>query len=175
MSKRSSAFERNPRDYYPTPYEAVLPLLRHLPPNSTFVEPCAGDGRLIRHLEKNGHKCTFASDLEPQNDEYTKINIEQADVLFFGYQLPKADYIITNPPWGREVLHPMIETFRQQAPTWLLFDTDWWSTQQAQDYKPYCHATVTVGRLSWMNNGVSGMDNCSWYLFGEDEAPTIAY
>ena len=30
MGKRSN-FERNPRDFYPTPKEAVIPLLPHLP------------------------------------------------------------------------------------------------------------------------------------------------
>ena len=38
MGKRSD-FERIPRDYYPTPYSAVEPLLPHLPENFTFAEP----------------------------------------------------------------------------------------------------------------------------------------
>lgn len=174
MGKRSD-FERNPRDYYPTPYEAVLPLLPHLPKKSMFVEPCAGDGRLVRHLQKHSHECIFACDIEPQIDENNPLAIQQADVLFFNYQLPEADFIITNPPWDRDVLHPMIEAFRLQAPTWLLFDTDWWSTKQANPYKPYCHKFVSVGRVSWMENGTSGMDNCSWYLFDRVVADTIAY
>lgn len=172
MGKRSD-FERNPRDYYPTPYEGVLPLLAHLKPHSTFVEPCAGDGRLIRHLRKHGHLCDAAYDIEPVNDPNSNINIEQEDVLFFGFQLPQTDYIITNPPWARDVLHDMIEAFRLQAPTWLLFDSDWMFTKQALPYKPYCHKIVTVGRLSWMENDTSGMDNCCWYLFDRTEAPTI--
>jgi hypothetical protein len=53
MGKRSS-FDRVPRDFYPTPYEAVLPLLAHLP-RCTFNEPCAGNGALIRHLQQHGH------------------------------------------------------------------------------------------------------------------------
>ena len=53
MGKRSE-FERIPRDFYPTPYSAVEPLIAHLPEWYTFMEPCAGDGRLIDHLESNG-------------------------------------------------------------------------------------------------------------------------
>ena len=49
MGKRSD-FDRVPRDYYPTPIEAVEPLLAHLPYAFDYVEPCAGDGRLIRHI-----------------------------------------------------------------------------------------------------------------------------
>ena len=51
MGKRSD-FERIPRDYYPTPYEAVLPLIPHLPQKPfSYAEPCAGDGALVNHIE----------------------------------------------------------------------------------------------------------------------------
>ena len=66
MGKRSD-FERKPRDFYPTPIEAVYPLLEHLEEDFLFAEPCAGDGRLIDHLESNGGKCTHAYDIEPQD------------------------------------------------------------------------------------------------------------
>lgn len=159
MGKRSS-FERKPRDYYPTPYEAVVPLLPHLPSKSQFIEPCAGDGRLIGHLERNGHKCTYACDIEPQAE-----GIEQKDVLFFGAELPWSELIITNPPWERDVLHAMISKFIETAPTWLLFDADWMHTHQATQFRSYCEKVVSVGRVSWEDNGVSGKDNCCWYLF----------
>ena len=67
MGKRSD-FERKPRDYYPTPIEAVKPLLVHLPDKFTFAEPCAGNGILIEYLQKNGGEVTYAFDIEPQND-----------------------------------------------------------------------------------------------------------
>lgn len=167
MGKRSN-FERNPRDYYPTPYEAVIPLLKHLPVNSSFSEPCAGDGRLIKHLEKNGHTCLFAGDIEPMAD-----GIEKADALFFNPNMPKADFIITNPPWERSVLHQMIVDFSFRAPTWLLFDADWMHTSQAKLYLTHCAKIVSVGRVSWMGNGQAGFDNCCWYLFKPDLQQTV--
>ena len=167
MGKRSS-FERRARDAYYTPIEAVYPLLPFLPSAARFVEPCAGDGRLIRHLERFGHSCAYACDIEPQGN-----GIEQRDVLFFGDTLPDTDLIITNPPWERDVLHAMIESFRAQAPTWLLFDSDWMFTGQAVPYLKYCRTIVSVGRVSWMENGTSGMDNCAWYLFLPDPCDTI--
>ena len=171
MGKRSD-FERNPRDYYPTPYEAVEPLIRNLHwTTKTFVEPCAGDGRLIRHLEKNGLKCLYACDIEPQGE-----GIEQQDVLFFGSSFPRSfpkyDSIITNPPWEREPLHAMIERFRLDAPTWLLFDSDWMFTGQAKPFLKFCQQIISVGRVSWMENGTSGLDNCCWYNFVENETET---
>lgn len=167
MGKRSQ-FERNPRDYYPTPHDAVLPLLAFLKPGTEFIEPCAGDGRLIRHLERYGHRCVYACDIEPQAE-----GIELRDVLFFGETLPPAQTIITNPPWERETLHEMIDRFRRHAETWLLFDADWIHTAQAAPYLKFCHQIVSIGRVSWMDNGTSGMDNCAWFKFAATEAPTV--
>jgi hypothetical protein len=58
MGKRSG-FERLPRDLYPTPAAAMLPLIPHLRGVRTFAEPCAGDGDLVRHLESNGPRCVY--------------------------------------------------------------------------------------------------------------------
>ncbi len=168
MGKRSD-FERNPRDYYPTPYEAVIPLLPHLQApyaarghRARFIEPCAGDGRLVSHLEQNGLQCVYSCDIEPQAP-----GIEQRDVLFFDAPLPPCDLIITNPPWDRDALHAMIDRFSAHAGTWLLFDSDWMFTAQATPFRHLCEKIVSVGRISWMENGVSGMDNCCWYLFSK--------
>ena len=51
MGKRSD-YERKERDFYPTPLEAFLPVVPHLPYNFTYIEPCAGDGTLIKHIEE---------------------------------------------------------------------------------------------------------------------------
>lgn len=158
MGKRSN-FERNPRDFYRTPFAAVTPLLPYLH-GRTFAEPCAGDGYLINHLELLGMKCVHASDIEPQ-----KLDIDAMDALNFTAP-DHADYIITNPPWDRKLLHPMIEHFRKQRPTWLLFDADWMHTLQAAPYLPYCHVIVSVGRVKWIpDSKMTGKDNCCWYLF----------
>jgi hypothetical protein len=42
MGKRSD-FARVPRDFYPTPAEAVAPLVPHLRRGCLYSEPCAGD------------------------------------------------------------------------------------------------------------------------------------
>ena len=158
MGKRSD-FERIPRDFYPTPYKAVIPLLPHLGDEFTFAEPCAGDGRLIEHLEKHGGICRYAHDIEPMHQR-----VEQHDALEHGYT--QCDYIITNPPWNRKILHPMIEHFVDQRPTWLLFDSDWMHTKQSIPYLKYLSKIVSIGRVKWIEGSSSvGKDNCCWYLF----------
>jgi hypothetical protein len=165
MGKRSD-FERKPRDFYPTPAEAVLPLCSHLPGYAfTFVEPCAGDGALVRHLEKMTHgECNSATDIEPQHEMVVKSDI-------FDCTYAHINYAITNPPWDRKILHPIIEHLSSQIPTWLLFDADWMHTKQAYPYLPYCKKIVSIGRVKWFGK-TSGKDNCAWYLFGSGKTTT---
>jgi hypothetical protein len=173
MGKRSN-FERVERDYYPTPIEAVEPLIDHLPLFFDYVEPCAGDGRLIDHittLTGGAGDCLYACDIEPQRDDI--VQFDALDIDFGGYAV--FDYCITNPPWDRKFLHPFIEHWTSLAPTWLLFDADWMHTKQSAIYMTYCKKVVSVGRVKWFGNQ-SGKDNCCWYLFDQDkEGPTEFY
>lgn len=158
MGKRSN-FERVERDYYPTPYEAVVPLLEHLWTSTVFVEPCAGDGRLVNHLVANGHACIGAYDIEPRAEWILPLDALKAEI-------GAADCFITNPPWDRSILHPLIDHLSAQAPTWLLFDADWMHTKQAAPYMDRCEAIVSVGRVKWIEGSkMTGKDNCCWYLF----------
>lgn len=161
MGKRSN-FEREKLDFYPTPVEAVTPLLPHLRANTKFCEPCAGAGDLARHLEAHGHVCTSAFDVEPQNDTVWRNDASFALMA----DLKGADYIITNPPWDRKPLHQIIERCSTLTETWLLFDSDWMFTKQARPYLRFCDLVVSVGRVKWIpDSDMSGKDNCCWYRF----------
>jgi hypothetical protein len=164
LGKRSE-FTRRERDYYPTPIEAVEPLIDHLPYSFDYVEPCAGDGRLIQHIYNltNGHgDCLFASDIEPQSP-----NIMQNDALDLSFgEYGVMDFCITNPPWERDFLHKFIAHWIDICPTWLLFDADWMHTKQSAALMTYCTRIVSVGRVKWIEGSKNtGKDNCAWYLF----------
>ena len=165
MGKRSS-FERVPRDFYPTPYEAVVPLLPHLLPQTYYIEPCAGDCALLTPLQEAGHRCIGVFDIE---SPLTTVQYGDARSLLYGW----ADCFITNPPWSRDVLHPIIENLSRQLPAWLLFDADWMHTKQSTPFMPYLHKIVSVGRVKWIpDSKMTGKDNCCWYLFDQtSEAP----
>ena len=95
---------REERDYYRTPEEALIPLLKHIDYITyNFIEPCAGDGTLTSLLLKyTDGKCLYQSDIEPQEKRYfSKKNVLDIE--------DKPDYYITNPPWDRKLLHPIIE------------------------------------------------------------------
>lgn len=167
MGKRSS-FERIPRAFYPTPPEAVEPLYRHLRGVRQFVEPCAGDGRLVGHLQAMGLECVGAMDIDPR-----RFDIMDGDATKDRFHLTPGTVFITNPPWSRPILHAIIEHLSKQAPTWLLFDADWMHTRQSAPFMPYLRKIVSVGRVKWIpDSPFTGKDNCCWYLF--DRRPEAA-
>lgn len=173
MGKRSD-FKRVPRDFYPTPLAAVDPLIPHLPYTFDYVEPCAGDGRLIEHIsELTGEhgECIYACDIDPRHPD-----VFTADALSLDYiERGVVDYCITNPPWDRKILHPLIYHWMQRCPTWLLFDADWMHTKQSALYMSYCVKIVSVGRVKWIEDSKGvGKDNCAWYLFDAYADPTKA-
>jgi len=171
LGKRSD-YERKPRDYYPTPLAAVKPLIPHLPASFTFCEPCAGDARLIDHIEElhEDASCLTAFDIEPQAGD-----VDELDALELAEEHVRGcDYIITNPPWERSkksgyLLHAMIEHFSNLRPTWLLFDADWSYTLQSSKLITRCESIVSVGRVKWIEDSAgTGKDNAAWYLFNKN-------
>lgn len=167
MGKRSD-FERIPKDAYQTIDPKAVDILvgRHVQPFETFIEPCVGDGFLKKQLEDKGLECVQAFDIKEGKDALTE-------------PLVDADLIITNPPWDRKILHPLIERFIEHeretyTSAYLLFDADWMHTKQAKPYLEYCSKIVSVGRLKWIpDTTMTGKDNCCWYLF--EGHPTITY
>ena len=171
MGKRSD-FRRRPQDAYDTPPEVVMPLLdadmRFLSPYFTFIEPCAGRGALMDTLEANGGECLWAYDIEPRAERVGRIDALKLRVSH------RADYIITNPPWTRQILEPMITHFRQMMATWLLLPADFAHTKYAAAHLKYCSKIVTVGRVRWIPDSPhTSKDSAAWYLFGRDEVPTV--
>lgn len=158
MAKRSN-FPRTPQDKWATPRAAILPLLPQLPAGCHFAEPCAGNGALIDLLEGEGHRCVWASDVAPERD-----GIQVADAL--SLQAIQADIVITNPPWTRSVMHPLIDHLSAMLPCWFLFDTDWAYTRQSADLIRRCSKIVPIGRIKWIPDSKGpGFDNCCWYEF----------
>lgn len=174
MSKRSDQFERKPRDLYPTPEKAVGPLLPHLPNQSQFDEPCAGNGELINHLEAAGHVCAGASDIHPMSK-----NIDTLDAL--NISECHGDLFITNSPWpqkngrGEPVLSLIIH-LSGIAPTWLLLPADFAHNAYFSAVACRCQKIVSVGRVKWIKGSKhTGKDNAAWYLFDKPDDGLTAF
>lgn len=169
MGKRSD-FERVEKDFYRTiDPRAVAALAPHLKAETRFCEPCAGAGDLMDQLTALGHICARARDIAPQRED-----IEQKDALTT--LTGNIDCFITNPPWSRNILHPLIEFLAEQAPTWLLFDADWAHTKQSAPYMRLCTDIVSVGRLIWIpGTTMTGKDNVAWYRFSKYRIGATAF
>ena len=95
IGKRST-FDRIPQDSYPTPAAGTQ-----------FIEPCAGEGRLVEHLERAGHilvgQCRWIPD-SPYDGK------ENAAWLLFGR--PRPDRHAVTIFVGRQERSPMSDTLR---------------------------------------------------------------
>jgi hypothetical protein len=158
MSKRfPNRYAKQPRDFYPTPFVTVEPLIPHLKASrvNEFCDPCAGQGDLVRHLEFFGLRCTYAGDIETGQDA---LEIEHFDT-------PP----ITNPPFSREstpLLLAIIRHFIARAPcTWLLLPADRINNQNILPFLPHCSDMVVAGRDRWLQNGGTGTTALAWFRF----------
>lgn len=173
MTKRSPNFERRPQDKYYTPTHAIDPLLPYLPERTCFIEPCAGDGRIVNYLSSKGHQCALAIDVAPEAKGIRRMNALDLDASVVW--ATGAKYIITNPPWDRPVLHTLIRHLIF-LPMWLLFDADWMHTEFWAKYGGRCSMIVSVGRVKWIEGSANtGFDNCCWYHFGMRTAQSTRF
>ncbi len=180
MGKRSN-FDRIPKDLYQTwDPRAVAPLLPHLTPHTKFAEPCAGEMALIRQLEAAGHTCYWGSDIEDRNTPtvvsgaWVKSGVTEIDALQVTTPLQLADCIITNPPYKKEILFPMIEHFIKQNQTWLLLNADFAHNVGSAPLLKHCSKIVSVGRVKWIpDTKDGGKENSAWFCFEMEPCETI--
>jgi len=188
MGKRSD-FEKHEKSQYLTPEAPVCALVPFLPKGGFFfAEPCAGDGRLVNHIERLTHgRGVWISDIDPDgaaaiaNEKYG--GAERSDVVAKNaldvterdLKAANVDMVITNPPWERTkkhdyILHRLIDHYGSMIQTWFLFDGDWAHTSQAQPYlEQYCTRIVSIGRVKWLPDSKhTGKDNACWYEFRPD-------
>lgn len=160
MGKRSN-FEKRPRDFYPTfdprAVEPLVPFIR----GKTYAEPCYGDGDL-EDLLMDVATCKWRSDVRE-----TVGSSKVMDALSLTKeQLSGIDLIVTNPPFTRSILMPMLSHFITLKPTWLLLPADYMHNIYFGDAMRKCQKVVSVGRLQWIKDSEhSSADNFCWYFW----------
>ena len=193
MGKRSN-FTLIPKGKYPTPLPALLPLIFHIEGQKlTFIEPCAGDGRLGLWLERRGHYCVGMFDTEPAElpDDMRAVFdciklVHKADAR----KLTKGDfstcsYAITNPPWplpranGEPTLSIIRNMCRLGLRSWMLLSADFMHNAYAGPLmRRHCVEIISIGRVQWIaGTDRAGKENVCWYHFwptkGAEVAPLI--
>jgi hypothetical protein len=192
MAKRTSGkFPRRLNDAYDTPTdpgsgEPILKLLPHLAPGTRFIEPCVGAGALAMELERHEHHCVAAFDVKPRmkpryaadGPNVVPLPVFKADAARFRLAAARrrgrvidANCWISNPPWTRALLHPIILNLYFQLPFWALIDADWMHIEEAGPYVPLVRKVVSVGRVRWIpGTEHKGNDNAVWVLFAPPPA-----
>lgn len=163
MSKRSN-FDKVPKDFYPTtdPKVLVKPFLDKIE-GKTYAEPCYGHGDLeglLLPYAKLRYKCDVRA---------TNVACKVQDAMTLTKeQLKDCDLIVTNPPFTRSVLLPMIDHFVSLKPTWLLLPADYMHNAYFGPYMERCTRVVTIGRVCWFQKEgkrVASTDNFCWYFW----------
>lgn len=167
MSKRSS-FEKIPRDFYPTTDpKAIPPKLVEFIRGKTYAEPCYGEGDL-EDLLMDVSVCRWRSDIRKTGccKLWDAMCLSKSEIA-------RCDMILTNPPFSRDVLLPMIDHFVSLKPTWLLLPADMMHNRYFSPYMAKCSRVVSVGRLKWFKDSKhTSTDNFSWFFWPHKAEPT---
>src|SRR3954449_2910084 len=98
MRQRNLDYERQDRDFYPTPAWVTAALLRRIRLPNGIWAPCCGDGALVRVLESHGHIVVGRDLVDRGYGERGRHFLDET-------RLPDdVTAIVTNPPYGR-MLH----------------------------------------------------------------------
>ena len=155
---------RRANDYYPTPPEVTLALLKFLKikQGATLWEPACGTGLMMNVMATSGY------------------NVIGTDILsgmdFLTCDPVKCDWIITNPPFSHA------EQFIRRAeelnvPFAFLLKSQYWHaarrTKLFQEITP-TYVLPLTWRPDFTGQGASLMDMC-WCVWGNEVAKTCSY
>lgn len=168
MSKRidTDSAKTNASNFWPTPLEAVVPLLEPLRQDvvaakSRFIEPCAGDGALVDALVFHNFACAAAFDTAPRRSDIRHGDAANVDWSTVNPAIPA----VTNPPWARHLLEPILAAVIGTRVVWLLLPLDYATNLWTNLYMRHVNCLVPLGRVSWLGNGQGGMENSAWFRF----------
>lgn len=167
MGKRSN-FEKKHRDkYYTIDPKASLSLSQLLGVQKIkYAEPCVGDGSLVDLLGDN-FECVWASDIEPDGRYSDDMSMGAEDITKEQMDAVEAEYIITNPPFTRNILLPIIDHFVYD----LKIDTAFLLPSNIIHNKYFCEYVTdaafikSMGRLYFEENMIRGKDDYVWILW----------
>jgi hypothetical protein len=153
MSRRNSGYERQERDYYPTPSWVTEALLPHLRPLRTIWEPSCGEGHMVRVLKQVGQ--VIATDILTGDDFLTTERTAAA--------------IITNPPFclAEEFIARALSLMAPDGLVAMLLPTDFGHAKRRKRLfePPFARKVELTSRIKWFDRPVMCIhcrgDGCS--------------
>lgn len=163
MGKRSN-FPKKEKEFYGTVDKKVLKeSFLELIEGKTYAEPCWGEGDL-EDLLRGEATCGWRSDIR----DTSPISKQMSGLEVTPYDVRDCDLIITNPPFSKGVLLPLLDHFITLKPTWLLLPADYMHNAYFKPYMEKCSKVVTIGRICWFpvdGKRVASTDNFCWYYW----------
>src|SRR4051812_45014114 len=156
----AGAKDRNSTDFYPTPAEVTVALLRflngrgYLQKGDTILEPAAGEGHMVLAMESEGHT-VLADDLHTYN---------KVDFLAQRGERYDLAWIITNPPFkqAEAFIRKAMELRPLRGVAMLLKSQYWHASSRLKLFND--HPPTHVLPLTWTPD----------FLFGaKSSAPTM--
>jgi hypothetical protein len=169
--------ERRPADHYPTPGWVTRAILPYLPLAGSVLEPCAGDGAIVRELIAGGVNgdCIDAIELDPVRAKAipSAVDVVVGDALSEeGGDLWDAPHglVVINPPFS--LAQRFVETaLAAQRPhrgtTAALLRLAFLEGQGRADFHACYPSDVYVlpRRPSFTNNGKSDSSAYAWFVW----------
>jgi len=159
--------QKEKNEYYPTQHEAIELARPLLSKDKNWWEPCAGDGRIMRHFSN----VVLSTDIDPRSPDVVKND-------FTSMSKPaNIDGIITNPPFtlGYELIKKSL--FEWKIPCLLLMRVEYIAAKARQDVVKHMTDMHIVSDLIKFEtesgrivNG-NGTGRCAWMLFDPNETP----
>lgn len=167
LGKRSE-FERVERDYYRTfDLKAGATLKPFIEEYATYFEPFAGAGDLVNQIDFAD--CVYKTDIEPQSGDIDTFDAFDYNKSMLEWR--QVDYLISNPPWSREIFHRALDHFVPMIDVWFLMSSNWKHNKSSAPYvSKWLVDIVPVGRMKWIENSPhSGKDDCDWLKFSRNK------
>lgn len=168
-----SAADRPPTDFYPTPANVTIALLKYLkiPKGAVIWEPACGKGHMAEAMKDMGYQ-VVATELEDFGYGQTGKN-------FIGSSLVECDWIITNPPFSMSTDF-IAQCIEHKKPFALLLKSQYWHAKnKSKIFKGFKPQLVLP--LTWRPDflfkakGASPTMECLWTVWGTDPAKVTEY
>lgn len=111
LGAKSEKYKREKEDFYATPVENVIEILERVPLKGTILEPCCGQGHIVKALrEMYEEDKIFSSDIVYRENAVCENHCQEIKD-FLKDDFEKVDNIITNPPfkYAKDIVEKSLE------------------------------------------------------------------
>ena len=175
--------ERRANDFYQTPQKVIDALLNNYEIDEEkqcyILEPCAGDGAIIKELQREGYCNIKAIEIRPEETQnlnelvgYGRFAI--ADFLTMSEKhTGRPDVIITNPPFSlaMEILEKSMKIVSEKGKVILLLRLGFLASDKRFDFmreNPPTDMFVLHKRPSFTGKGTDSQEY-GWFVWDKDK------